>query len=165
MDLHNCHGRFLSVALLAIALIAIVCPPMAFVHGPSNRHAIENTPLSHVKGHHAQQQEREWNDTGAKFESEQNGLLASCRSLLVGVAFGLIVGSVGLASPSIAQKKASEPPPASTSEPMWKIAYHPEPLKPVKQPDAKEVALASGGYLGCLLKNNGSVSQCLNYGL
>eukprot|EP00419_Tripos_fusus_P000334 CAMPEP_0172672372 /NCGR_PEP_ID=MMETSP1074-20121228/11504_1 /TAXON_ID=2916 /ORGANISM="Ceratium fusus, Strain PA161109" /LENGTH=79 /DNA_ID=CAMNT_0013489545 /DNA_START=1 /DNA_END=241 /DNA_ORIENTATION=- len=48
---------------------------------------------------------------------------------------------------------------------MWKIAYHPEPLKPVKQPDAKEVALASGGYLGCLLKNNGSVSQCLNYGL
>eukprot|EP00419_Tripos_fusus_P070322 CAMPEP_0172875684 /NCGR_PEP_ID=MMETSP1075-20121228/102411_1 /TAXON_ID=2916 /ORGANISM="Ceratium fusus, Strain PA161109" /LENGTH=80 /DNA_ID=CAMNT_0013726809 /DNA_START=60 /DNA_END=298 /DNA_ORIENTATION=- len=79
---------------------------MAFVHGPLSRHALETSAMSHVKGHYAQQHGKDLMDSDSKLEAEQTGWSATCQSLLVGAAFGLIVGSVGLSFPSSAMDPA-----------------------------------------------------------
>eukprot|EP00419_Tripos_fusus_P010400 CAMPEP_0172662250 /NCGR_PEP_ID=MMETSP1074-20121228/5245_1 /TAXON_ID=2916 /ORGANISM="Ceratium fusus, Strain PA161109" /LENGTH=172 /DNA_ID=CAMNT_0013478145 /DNA_START=69 /DNA_END=587 /DNA_ORIENTATION=+ len=166
MAMPECHGRFLPAALAAFALMALVFSPMAFVHGPSSRHALKTAAFSNVKGNHAQQQESGLTKTGSKRKAEQTDWLANCQTLLVGAALGLIVGSAGLSYPSSAMDPAPKPDKYNYNctyswEPGCKIEeYFPGTPKYMVPPSEAEVAVKSKGYLGCLLENGGSVSKC-----
>lgn len=100
MLLHRRNGRLSSFFLVAVASVTLVYTRVAFVHGPQTRHGIENAAHGRVAGYSAGQEiTGEYANAGHEIEQDF-WWQAAVRSLLVGAALGLIVGTTGLASPS-----------------------------------------------------------------